>query len=34
MCEVPASLAAWLESLAQCHEAAGIPATYRGHGQA
>ncbi len=30
--EVPAGLAVWLETLAQCHEAAGIPATYRGRG--
>lgn len=30
--EVPAGLAAWLEVLAQCHEAAGIPTTYRGRG--
>ena len=30
--EVPTGLAAWLETLAQCHEAAGIPDTYRGRG--
>lgn len=30
--EVPAGLAAWLETLARCHEAAGIPTTYRGKG--
>jgi hypothetical protein len=30
--EVPAGLAAWLETLAQCHEAAGVPTTYRGWG--
>jgi hypothetical protein len=30
--EVPAGLAAWLETLAQCHEAAGVPNTYRGRG--
>src|SRR5262249_55577226 len=30
--EVPVGLAAWLETLAQCHEAAGIPTTYRGRG--
>lgn len=28
--EVPAGLAAWLEVLAQVHEAATPPATYRG----
>ncbi|AYG57992.1 hypothetical protein [Rhizobium jaguaris] len=30
--EVPDGLAAWLETLAQCHEAAGVPTTYRGRG--
>jgi hypothetical protein len=30
--EVPSGLASWLETLAQCHEAAGIPQTYRGRG--
>ncbi|MGO6733591.1 hypothetical protein ELI49_36365 [Rhizobium ruizarguesonis] len=30
--EVPSGLLAWLETLAQCHEAAGIPTTYRGRG--
>ncbi|EJC75075.1 hypothetical protein Rleg10DRAFT_3633 [Rhizobium leguminosarum bv. trifolii WSM2012] len=30
--EVPAGLAAWLETLARCHEAAGIPTTYRERG--
>jgi hypothetical protein len=27
---IPASLAAWLETLAQCHEAAPPPTTWRG----
>jgi hypothetical protein len=30
--DVPAGLAAWLETLAQFHEAAGVPNTYRGRG--
>ncbi|ASY72849.1 hypothetical protein [Sinorhizobium fredii] len=28
--EIPEDLARWLESLAKCHEAAGIPTRYRG----
>ncbi len=27
--EIPAGLAAWLETLAKAHEAAGVPTTYR-----
>jgi len=30
--KVPDGLAEWLETLAQCHEAAGVPTTYRGRG--
>jgi hypothetical protein len=30
--EMPAGLAAWLETLAQCHEAAGVPTIFRGRG--
>ncbi|MEY9625680.1 hypothetical protein [Sinorhizobium fredii] len=28
--EIPGDLARWLEGLARCHEAAGIPTRYRG----
>ncbi|WP_018237155.1 hypothetical protein [Ensifer sp. BR816] len=28
--EIPDDLAAWLERLAGCHEAAGVPTRYRG----
>jgi len=30
--KVPDGLAEWLETLAQCQEAAGVPTTYRGRG--
>lgn len=27
--EIPPNLAAWLETLAKCHEAAGVPTTWK-----
>jgi hypothetical protein len=30
--EIPVELATWMETLAQCHEAAGVPTSFRGRG--